>query len=74
MAFKSSDRADVYTRVTNQIIEAIEAGAESWTMPWHASDVPFSMPINAATGKAYRGINVISLWAIIVLDCSQGEP
>ena len=63
MAKQSSDRADVYTRVTDQIIRAIEAGADDWKMPWHATDVPFAMPVNAATGKRYRGVNVVALWS-----------
>jgi antirestriction protein ArdC len=31
-----AERVDVYQRVTDQIIQAIEAGAETWEMPWHA--------------------------------------
>ena len=63
MATSSEDRANVYERVTNQIIQAIEAGADSWVMPWHAGDKTFRFPVNVATGKRYRGVNVISLWA-----------
>lgn len=29
----ASDRADVYTRITAEIIAAIEAGAGTWRMP-----------------------------------------
>src|SRR5476649_2222578 len=63
MATSSEDRANVYTRVTNQIIQAIEAGTDSWIMPWHAGDKAFRFPVNVATGKRYRGVKVISLWA-----------
>ena len=61
MADYISDRLDVYTRVTNKIVEAIEAGADRWDMPWH---VPANMgyPVNAASGKAYRGVNILTLW------------
>ena len=55
----SKDRADVYQRITEQIIEAIEKGADQWTMPWHTSS---AIPGNAATGKPYRGVNVLTLW------------
>ncbi len=55
------ERADVYQRVTDQIIEAIERGADAWQMPWHQSTV---IPHNALTGKPYRGVNILSLWAI----------
>ena len=61
MANSFSDRVDVYTRVTNQIIDAIEAGADRWEMPWHASENT-GYPVNALTGKAYRGVNVLTLW------------
>ncbi|MBI1331455.1 MAG: DUF1738 domain-containing protein [Armatimonadetes bacterium] len=63
MTNKAADRSDVYSRVTNQIIKAIEAGAGEWRMPWHASEVPLAIPKNALTGKPYRGINVVALWA-----------
>lgn len=60
---QAPSRADVYTRVTDQIIKAIEAGAGEFKMPWHSNPVASGIPINAATGKAYRGANVIALWA-----------
>lgn len=63
MAANPKDRVDVYTRVTDQIIRAIEAGAGDWTMPWHAGEHRFQLPVNAATGKRYRGVNVVALWA-----------
>ena len=31
-------KADIYTRITNQIVAAIEAGADAWQMPWHQDD------------------------------------
>lgn len=55
-------RADVYTRVTEQIISAIEAGAGSWDMPWHSAGSSHC-PVNIETGKHYRGVNILSLWA-----------
>src|SRR5262245_18377970 len=57
------NREDIYTRVTNQIIEAIEAGAKSHgRMPWHVTDGDQFSPINAVSRKPYRGINILSLW------------
>ena len=61
MADSFSDRVDVYTRVTNQIIDAIEAGADRWEMPWHVAENT-GYPVNALTGKAYRGVNILTLW------------
>lgn len=54
---------DVYQTVTDQIIAAIEAGAGKWQMPWHQVGNGLERPANAVTGKAYRGINVLALWA-----------
>lgn len=59
---RGGDRTDVYTRVTNEIVAAIEAGAGSWTMPWHHDGSSTSRPVNAGTGKTYRGSNILSLW------------
>jgi antirestriction protein ArdC len=54
---------DVYERVTSQIIAAIEAGAGEYRMPWHHDGSAITTPVNLASRKAYRGINVIALWA-----------
>ncbi|MCA3186042.1 MAG: DUF1738 domain-containing protein [Methylobacterium sp.] len=54
---------DVYTQVTDTIISAIEAGAGQWDMPWHRHGVTHTRPMNALTGKRYRGVNVLALWA-----------
>jgi antirestriction protein ArdC len=32
-------------------------------MPWHRSGEGLNRPVNIETTKAYRGINVVSLWA-----------
>ncbi len=58
-------RADIYQRITDQIAAAIEAGAGKWQMPWHpgVDGAAPVLPVNAATGKPYRGVNTIVLWA-----------
>ena len=53
---------DVYRSITDQIIASIEAGAGTFTMPWHR-DAGTTMPTNALTGSTYNGVNVIALWA-----------
>lgn len=53
---------DVYTRVTEQIIEAIETGADAWRMPWHLTDSDQFFPTNSLSRKPYRGVNVLALW------------
>lgn len=54
---------DVYASVTSNIIAAIEAGAGEWKMPWHCAGAALTRPVNGVTGNAYRGINVVALWA-----------
>lgn len=73
MAIKQNERVDVYQRVTDQIIQAIEAGVDKWEMPWHAPETSFRYPTNIESGKQYRGINVLGLWASSYLQGFQ-EP
>jgi antirestriction protein ArdC len=58
----SSVQRDIYTRLTAEIIAAIEAGADDYRMPWHHDGASTARPINVASGKAYRGVNVLALW------------
>ena len=53
---------DIYRRVTDQIVLAIETGAGGYRMPWHRSD-RIGAPTNAITERPYRGINSLLLWA-----------
>jgi len=57
-------KQDVYTRITNQIIAALEQGTRPWMKPWDAAHAagPVSRPLRA-NGKPYNGINIIMLWA-----------
>ena len=55
------DRFDVHQEITNRIVSAIEAGAGEFKLPWHRAASTRS-PINATTGRAYRGVNILSLW------------
>lgn len=55
-------RTDVYTRITSEIVAAIEAGAGAWRMPWHHDGTAITRPTNLASSKRYRGINVLALW------------
>ncbi|MDA9397956.1 ArdC family protein [Bradyrhizobium sp. CCBAU 45389] len=56
------DRADVYTRVTAEIIAAIEQGAGEWHAPWFHNGTSAARPTNISSGKRYRGINTVALW------------
>ncbi|MGI9071167.1 MAG: ArdC-like ssDNA-binding domain-containing protein [Bryobacteraceae bacterium] len=59
-----TERIDIYSEITNQIIEAIEAGAENYKMPWHVKGADSVLPVNASTHRPYRGVNVMMLWAV----------
>ncbi len=67
-----SDRADVYTRITAEIIAAIEAGAAEWCMPWHHDGTSTARPTNLASAKRYRGINTVALW-VAAMAAGYGE-
>ena len=58
----SFKKSDVYARVTDEIVRAIEAGVKEYKMPWHQG-TGGGLPRNASTGNFYRGTNTIALWA-----------
>lgn len=55
---------DIYTRITEQIVSALEQGVKPWTQPWSAGHAagPVSKPLRH-NGAAYQGINILTLWA-----------
>lgn len=67
-ATEAESRTDIYQRVTDRIVAAIEAGlAEGKAgMPWHRKShggTATGLPMNAASKTSYRGVNVPVLWA-----------
>lgn len=56
-------RADVYARITDEIVAAIEKGAGEYRTPWHHDGSAVFRPANVVSGKAYRGVNILALWA-----------
>lgn len=58
------NRVDVYTRVTNRIIEELEQGVRPWMKPWNAEHAAgrITRPLRH-NGEAYKGINILMLWA-----------
>lgn len=55
-----TDKRDIYTEVTDKIIQAIEAGTAPWQRPWR--DVARTGAVrNAISGENYRGVNVLLL-------------
>jgi antirestriction protein ArdC len=52
-------KRDLRQEITDQIIQALEQGTAPWLKPWQAGAL--ELPFNPATGKPYRGGNVIQL-------------
>ena len=69
MAFTMSDyqttsqSRDVYQKVTDAIVNAIETGTGSYRTPWVVRQDKGFSPISVSTVKPYRGINTLVLWA-----------
>src|SRR5258707_160019 len=56
---------DIYTRVTESIVTALETGIGngSWRCPWHMDASTAFSPVSVRGLKAYRGMNTVILWA-----------
>lgn len=61
---------DLYAEITNRIIFDMQNGVMPWEKPWKGSTAApaVGMPINATTGKPYRGINILLLWGFAALN------
>ncbi len=60
-------RADVYQKVTDQIVAALEQGVRPWHQPWKAehSAGRIMRPLRG-NGIPYQGINVLMLWSAAI--------
>jgi antirestriction protein ArdC len=60
-------KADVYQRITDQIVSELEKGVRSWMKPWHAEHTAgrITRPLRG-NGIPYRGINVLILWSAAI--------
>lgn len=60
---RTAPKTDLYERVTNTIIEALEAGVRPWAQPWknNPDAACISRPLRFS-GEPYTGINVVLLW------------
>jgi antirestriction protein ArdC len=66
-------KTSLYEQITQQIVAAIEAGTSGYRMPWHRTG-GIGAPMNAISGRAYRGINTLLLWAEATrADYASGE-
>lgn len=50
-----NNQNDIYSRITNQIITAIEADTGDWKIPWHTDGLNSMKPINATNGQSLSG-------------------
>jgi antirestriction protein ArdC len=59
----TNERKDVYTRVTERIINDLEQGIRPWMKPWNAEHAAgrITRPLRH-NGMPYRGMNVLLLW------------
>ena len=59
-----TEKQDIYTRITNQIVSHLEKGVRPWVRPWNAEHAAgrITRPLRH-NGTPYSGINVLSLWA-----------
>jgi len=59
-------RVNLYDEVTQRIVAELEAGTVPWVRPWGRAAAGAGLPVNAATGRAYSGINVLILWGAVI--------
>jgi antirestriction protein ArdC len=60
----NTERKDVYSRITSQIVASLEQGVRPWIRPWNAEHAAgrITRPLRH-NGQPYSGINVLALWA-----------
>jgi antirestriction protein ArdC len=61
---QNTERQDIYTRITGQIVSHLEKGVRPWARPWNAEHAAgrITRPVRH-NGQPYGGINALSLWA-----------
>ncbi len=59
----TTERKDVYSRITDQIVADLEKGVRPWVKPWNAEHAAgrITRPLRH-NGQPYSGINILSLW------------
>lgn len=58
---KEKDRPSVYQVVTERVCALLEAGTVPWHLPWVADAAGARLPMNLASRRPYRGVNVFVL-------------
>ncbi|PDT34935.1 MULTISPECIES: ArdC family protein [Sinorhizobium] len=59
-----NQRVDLYTRITDKIIEDLTKGVRPWMKPWNAENTTgrITRPLRF-NGQPYSGVNVLLLWS-----------
>lgn len=59
-----AQRVDIYTRITDRIVDDLSNGVRPWVQPWRASNMEgrITRPLRH-NGLPYSGMNVLLLWS-----------
>jgi antirestriction protein ArdC len=63
MTQPATTRTDIYTRVTNLIVERLSHGVRPWLQPWSCEHAAgrITRPLRH-NGQKYSGVNILTLW------------
>jgi antirestriction protein ArdC len=57
-------KTDIYQKITDQIVTALQSGVRPWIKPWNADHATGRITRPLRAGKIpYKGINVLVLWS-----------
>ncbi|APO70016.1 conjugal transfer antirestriction ArdC protein (plasmid) [Rhizobium gallicum] len=64
MSNTEKHRVDLYTRITDRIVEDLAKGVRPWMKPWNAENTTgrITRPLRH-NGQPYSGVNVLLLWS-----------
>ena len=69
----AAETVSLHDTVTNRIIRELEQGCFPWVQPWASSGMTtLGLPLNASTGRAYSGVNILLLWFAAILTLYTG--
>lgn len=59
-----TQRVDIYSRITDRIVEDLARGVKPWMKPWHDGNLQgrITRPLRH-NGQPYSGMNVLLLWS-----------
>ena len=61
VASMNNQKKPFHEMVAEKLIEQLKTGTAPWQKPWQPGEPRSYVPVNASTGKRYRGINTIQL-------------